>query len=227
MVHAAVQALPDDVRSGVQQRAQAHLRRYAQLIEGWSAPWDIAAVSEEAFDALSDALAAEPCPALGAEGGCLIYERRPATCRMTGLGMLTQSGDLLENVCPIQEQFPAYEALPPTPLDLRRFEALAEGFDVTAAEAGWKATTVVGVVGGSTEAEPRGTLQHKNGRPVTGSAVPRLPGLLSLESHSYRHRTSSCTRSSMPSSSVRTPQERSRLTRRSSMFFASVIAPMR
>lgn len=135
------------VREGVVHRARTQLQQYAHWIEGWGSPWDVDGVDEQSFDELCDALRALPCPALGPEGGCLIYAHRPATCRMTGLAMVTKGGDVLENVCPIQGDFPAYAALPPVSFDLSRFEGMVEEFDLTAGEAGWVATTVAGVAG--------------------------------------------------------------------------------
>lgn len=135
------------VREGVARRAAAQLQLYAQQIEGWGAPWDVDGVDEASFDGLCDALRVLPCPALSEEGGCLIYAHRPATCRMTGQAMVTDDGDVIDNVCPIQGEFPDYAALPPRPFDLHRFEAMAEEFDLAAAEAGWVATTVAGVAG--------------------------------------------------------------------------------
>ncbi len=53
---------------------------------------------------------------------------------------------MLDNVCPIQDGFPAYAALAPTPFDLLRFEDAAEREDQLASDAGWVATTVAGAV---------------------------------------------------------------------------------
>jgi Fe-S-cluster containining protein len=148
LVAAAVDALPREVAEGVRARAAAQRGLYAKLVPGWRAPWEVAALSEEGFDALADALAHEPCPALDpVRGSCLIHASRPATCRLTGLGLVTLEGDVLENVCPIQAEHPAYAALAPTPFDLLRFEDAAEGEDQLAGEAGWVATTVAGAVG--------------------------------------------------------------------------------
>jgi Fe-S-cluster containining protein len=147
LVHQAVAALPQEVARGVRERAAEQTGRHAELISGWSAPWDVAAVSEEAFDALCDALAALPCPALDPENGaCLIHDSRPATCRLTGLGIRTRQAEIIDNVCPIQNKFPDYQALPPTPFDLLRFEREAEGCDLAAAGRGSVATTVAGAV---------------------------------------------------------------------------------
>ncbi len=147
LVAEGLAALDPAVREGIAARADEQLKRYADLIDGWGAPWDVDGVEEASFDRLCEALHDLPCPALGAEGGCLIYAYRPATCRMTGLAMATDDGDVLENVCPIQGEFPVYAALPPMTFDLRRFEARAEECDLAAAEAGWVATTVAGVAG--------------------------------------------------------------------------------
>jgi Fe-S-cluster containining protein len=79
-------------------------------------------MAESRLDALGDAQAGEPCPALDSEGRCLIYERRPMICRMMGLGMRTASGAGLANGCPIRDDFPAYRDLPLQEFDLERWE---------------------------------------------------------------------------------------------------------
>ncbi len=47
-------------------------------------------------------------------------------CRIMGLGMVADSGETIENGCPIQADFPAYRSLPPEPFDLETWEG-AEG----------------------------------------------------------------------------------------------------
>lgn len=145
LVAQAMALLPEPIRHEVTDRAAHQLDCYRELIEGWGAPWDVDGLDARAFDALTEVLQELPCPALGAEGECLIYTLRPATCRMIGLPMENREGDQLENACPIKGDFPDYSALPPTPFDLHRFESLAEEFDIVASEAGWVATTVAGV----------------------------------------------------------------------------------
>ena len=41
---------------------------------------------------------------------------------MIGLGMRTPAGRMIENACPIQDQFPGYAELPPAPFELEAFE---------------------------------------------------------------------------------------------------------
>jgi Fe-S-cluster containining protein len=147
LVATAVQRLDPATRSAVHSRAATQLSRYAEVAPGWSAPWNVDAIDDDTFDAISDALADEPCPALNDRGECLIYEARPATCRMTGLGMKTQQGDVLENVCPILHTSAAYAELNPTRFDLSRFEDRAEDSDTIAMTNGWVRTTIAGAMG--------------------------------------------------------------------------------
>ncbi|MES2124817.1 MAG: YkgJ family cysteine cluster protein [Gemmatimonadota bacterium] len=146
LVARGVRALSPGTRAGVLLRAEAQLTRYAEFAPFWGPPWDVAALGEEAFDQLSEALADLPCPALDSQGICSIYEYRPATCRLMGLAAVTPDGDVLENACPIQSGFPGYAALPPTPFDLLRFELQAEEVDRTVAAKGGFSTTVAGAL---------------------------------------------------------------------------------
>ena len=136
-------------------RAQAQLQRCAELVPGWGPPWDVAMLREEVFDALTESLAQQPCPALGPAGGCAIYAHRPATCRMLGLAMRTREGEVLENCCPIQKDFPDYAALAPELFDLAAFESEAEEYDLLAAALGAVSTTVAGAIVAACGAAPR------------------------------------------------------------------------
>lgn len=144
LVAEGVRLLPPDQRDQMLVTARGQVARYAGLAPGWEQPWDVTALGEEKFDLLSEALADMPCPALSESGACRIYAHRPATCRLMGLALVTPQGDLLENACPIQSGFPGYEALPPTPFDLLRFESEAEEVDEVVIADGWCVTTVAG-----------------------------------------------------------------------------------
>lgn len=76
LVAEGLAALPDAVRTGVRERAEAQVARYRELIEGWGPPWDVDGVDEGSFDALCEALRTLPCPALGPEG--LSHLRAPS-----------------------------------------------------------------------------------------------------------------------------------------------------
>jgi Fe-S-cluster containining protein len=146
LVAEGVRQLPPDQRESMLVTARAQVAHYAEMMPEWESPWDVTALGEANFDVVSEALADIPCPALGENGACRIYAHRPATCRLMGLALVTPEGELLENACPIQADFPMYQALPPTPFDLLRFEYEAEEVDEVVLADGWCVTTVAGAV---------------------------------------------------------------------------------
>lgn len=115
-----------DARGRVRERSGALLERMQLLEPGWDAPFDPGDLGEERFDALTERLAAEPCPLLDDAGRCLAYEYRPLVCRIIGMPMVTLDGDVLGNDCPIREQFPAYAALDPAVFDLEGWETMEQ-----------------------------------------------------------------------------------------------------
>ena len=122
LVSEAVSRLPAADRDAVAGRATALLDRMRALEPRWAPPYEVAELGEDRFDRLSETLAAEPCPLLDEAGRCRIYVDRPLVCRLIGLGMITPTGRVIENACPIQHRFPGYAELPPMPFDLEEFE---------------------------------------------------------------------------------------------------------
>lgn len=122
MVRDAVGALAPRLREEIRGAAAAQMDAMVQIEPGLAAPWDIAALGEERFDALAEAFIDAPCPALDRAGACRIYHHRPMICRMMGLGLVTPDGQVIENDCPIQGQYPEYESLPPQAFDLDGWE---------------------------------------------------------------------------------------------------------
>jgi len=135
LVAGAVNQLEPEIRAGVIARAEAQVAAMRALEPSWTAPYDVAAIGEDRFDQLTDQLADLPCPALDAQGACTIYRHRPFVCRVMGLGLQTESGDVIENACPIQDQYPAYAALPPEPFGLEAFETGEDAARIAAARA--------------------------------------------------------------------------------------------
>ena len=127
--------LPAANRAQARERATELLELMRELEPGWEAPFDVRAIGEARFDALTDALAAEPCPLLDEAGRCQVYAHRPLVCRLIGLPMVTAGGNVLENACPIQEDFPAYAAMDPQLFDLESLEGVEQSCLGTAAEA--------------------------------------------------------------------------------------------
>jgi len=123
LVVEAIAGLPEASRRPIVVRATAQLEQMRSMAPDFDGPWDVAALGDEAFDALCEALAEEPCPCLDETGSCAIYESRPLVCRIMGLGLRNLAGDEIPNACPIQDEFPAYAALPAQPFDLAGWEA--------------------------------------------------------------------------------------------------------
>lgn len=112
-------ALLDPVaRDQARTRATAVLEEIRALEPRWTAPYDLRDIDEERFDEVSEQLSALPCPLLGESGGCMVYAHRPMVCRLIGLPMMTAAGELLENACPIQDDFPTYASMSPQLFDL-------------------------------------------------------------------------------------------------------------
>ncbi len=122
LVIAAVGELPPEAQATIRSRAREQVVRMGQLEPGWDVLKGTAGIGDEDFDRVSEGMALEPCPLLDDEGVCRIYESRPLVCRMTGLGMVTPAGRVIENQCPIMAEFPGYPALPPQPFDLETLE---------------------------------------------------------------------------------------------------------
>lgn len=122
VVATAVAALPEAVRRPMIVRATAQLGQMRELAPTLDAPWDVSSLGDDAFDALCESLADDPCPALDSTGSCTIYEARPLVCRIMGLGLLSTEGGEIANACPIQDDFPAYATLPSQPFNLQAWE---------------------------------------------------------------------------------------------------------
>jgi len=122
LVRAGVQSLPEAQQRAVRLRAAALVTLMRDEEPGWDGG-AIGDIGEDRFDALAEMLADEPCPCLDESGACLIYQYRPLVCRAMGLPMRTRGNRIIENACPIQDQFPEYAALAPQSFDLESLEA--------------------------------------------------------------------------------------------------------
>ena len=148
LLREALAALPAETRQQVRTAAVEVLGRIRAQAPGWQSPFDLAELGEERFDGISESLASVPCPLLDEQGRCRVYQSRPLVCRLIGLPMMTAEGEILENACPIQEQFPDYALLDPQLFDLgalqdaeaRHNEAAAERLFGSRALAGFETT---------------------------------------------------------------------------------------
>ncbi len=134
LLKAGIAALSQAEQEGVRARGQALFELIRQQAPAWKAPYDVAELGEERFDGIAESLAEAPCPMLDERGSCLVYQDRPLVCRLIGLPMMTADGELLENACPIQEQFPDYALLDPQLFDFGALQDAEIRFNAEAAE---------------------------------------------------------------------------------------------
>jgi len=153
MIVEAVDRLPAPARLQVIDRAAAQITAMRALEPTWERPFAIASIGDERFDHLSETLADAPCPLLDSSGGCLVYAERPMVCRLIGLGLISETGDLIENECPIRHEYPRYAELAPRPFPLEAWCATEDRANRAAAErlfgdaAQWEyETTVAGAI---------------------------------------------------------------------------------
>lgn len=164
LLREGLQTLSDEIRQDVTNRARVLLELMKQLEPDWGSDYDVQAIGDDRFDAISEQLAAEPCPLLGDDGACSVYPFRPMVCRMIGLPMDAGAGRVIENECPIQDRFPGYASLPAAPFNLDTFEtieaACLEAASVelfgTPARAGYETTLAAAIVRLSPPAPPTG-----------------------------------------------------------------------
>jgi Fe-S-cluster containining protein len=126
LVRDAVRALDPADQADIRARAMAQVGRMQESEPELAPPWDIRPLGERRFDVLVETLDREPCPALDASGACRIYDGRPMICRLMGQGMRTPEGQVIENACPIQEDFPEYLRLEPQVFDMSRWDVAQE-----------------------------------------------------------------------------------------------------
>lgn len=128
-------ALSRGNQDGIRVAGERLLQEIVKQAPDWKAPYDIADLGEERFDGIAESLANAPCPMLDEKGCCMVYQHRPLVCRLIGLPMMTAEGELLENACPIQEQFPDYALLDPQLFDFGALQDAEILFNAEAAEA--------------------------------------------------------------------------------------------
>jgi Fe-S-cluster containining protein len=126
-------ALASSDQATVLERARAQVHQMLVHEPDWDLATGIGGLGEDRFDRVSDLMSQEPCPLLDDTGRCRIYDHRPLVCRMMGLGIVTPMDRLIENACPILDQFPLYSALPAQPFDLETFEAAEMAYNEAAA----------------------------------------------------------------------------------------------
>ncbi|HEU4684605.1 MAG TPA: YkgJ family cysteine cluster protein [Nitrospira sp.] len=79
----------------MQMEAAYPLLRQTPYLDGWR---------DADIDRLVEQFRTMPCPALGHEGRCELYEHRPLVCR--SMGIPTEEGGTVQGACPVQNALP-------------------------------------------------------------------------------------------------------------------------
>lgn len=87
--------LPDRVKSDVRHKALSRLRGIEERWPLFSEPWLLNPIPEEEWDGIMPEDDEAPCVLLSEQGGCLVYEHRPMTCRLNGIPLIDSSGEEL------------------------------------------------------------------------------------------------------------------------------------
>lgn len=85
------QKLRDQARQPALQRLETIRRRWPDFV----APYLLNRYPEDEWDKMMPDDDETPCPLLGDDGNCMIYDSRPMTCRLHGIPMVDDSGEIL------------------------------------------------------------------------------------------------------------------------------------
>jgi Fe-S-cluster containining protein len=103
-LHRGLNGLKPALRSDIERVAGEHVsaleRSFPRLTESAS----LDAWTDAELDAAAQEFSDLPCPALGENGECRVYEHRPLTCRMMGLPI--ESEGMVHGACRIQTAVP-------------------------------------------------------------------------------------------------------------------------
>ena len=88
-------ALPELQRTGLVRAATGRLLQLSHLNPAFIEPWLLNGIPESDWDVLMPEEDETPCLLLSDDGGCLVYEHRPMTCRLNGIPLIDVSGEEL------------------------------------------------------------------------------------------------------------------------------------
>lgn len=86
-------ALSTDRKTAIKQTAFQRLAQLSRVNTMFVKPWLLNGIPEEQWDDLMPEEDETPCLLLSKDGGCLVYEYRPMTCRLNGIPLIDISGE--------------------------------------------------------------------------------------------------------------------------------------
>ena len=111
--------LPESIKVKNLKVASQRLEQLSLLNPDFVEPWFLNGIPEDDWDILMPEEDETPCLLLSEDGGCLVYEHRPMTCRLNGIPLIDISGE---------ELFDEWCTLNFTEEDPRRLTELRFGF---------------------------------------------------------------------------------------------------
>lgn len=87
--------LPESLRAELEPVASRSLEQLSRVNSEFVEPWLLNGIPEDDWDALMPEEDETPCLLLSQNGGCLVYEHRPMTCRLNGIPLIDSSGEEL------------------------------------------------------------------------------------------------------------------------------------
>lgn len=92
-----IDKLAPPVQGKVLLRIESQLKALRSSWPEISPPYVLTSLTEEELDRLMPEEDSTPCPLLGEDGLCLVYENRPMTCRLHGIPLIDNSGELFHD----------------------------------------------------------------------------------------------------------------------------------
>jgi Fe-S-cluster containining protein len=89
--------LPAGVKRPALLQAEKRLKELRSIWKDYAPPYILNYRPEEEWDALMPDDDRTPCPLLGNNGVCLVYENRPMTCRLHGIPLVDVSGEIFHD----------------------------------------------------------------------------------------------------------------------------------
>jgi Fe-S-cluster containining protein len=86
-------ALPVPDKCRLTQAANLRLKPLSQVNQAFVAPWLLNGIPEDDWEKLMPEEDETPCLLLSEDGGCMLYEHRPMTCRLNGIPLIDVSGE--------------------------------------------------------------------------------------------------------------------------------------
>lgn len=85
--------LPEPIKTAIEKGASRRLELLSQVNPAFVEPWLLNGIPEDDWDALMPEEDGTPCLLLSKNGGCLVYDFRPMTCRLNGIPLIDVSGE--------------------------------------------------------------------------------------------------------------------------------------